>query len=272
MRNRIVVSQYYKQVDIRFDFISCVMRLVLVIAGMLLTIISIPMHSYLPSILSGMIHSFVTSMSVGNTNSVSMLRQMGYPSMHQVITVIQYLIMGMGVSGVGLMIFGLVAKKIPKAISVKLIADESLNELHIEGQSLGSKTPKNIPNPEHAKVMFDSVNDVLGKLETELKDMKSGYEDHKQNIENEKKKLEQRQREKLAKIISTGEVLIKEIMPDKFDERVRYYVELKNNNTGQLIDLSLLAEKFAKMKQKLDSADNNYTSSDFESMKRFLDE
>ena len=268
----LVVSQYYKQVDIRLDFIKCVMRFVLVIAGMLLTIISIPMHSYLPSVLSGMIHSFVTSMSVGNTNSVSMLRQMGYPSLHQVLFVIQYLIIGMGVAGVGLMIFGLVAKKSPKAISVKLVTDEPLKELHIGGQSIGSKTPKSAPNAEHAKVMFDSVNDVLGKLETELKDMKSGYEDHKQKIENEKKKLEQRQREKLAKIIATGEVLIKEITPDRFEERVQHYVELKNTDTGQPVDLSLLAEKYAKMKQKLDSTDKNYTPNDFESMKRFLDE
>ncbi|HZS74153.1 MAG TPA: hypothetical protein VFA69_06585, partial [Candidatus Nitrosotalea sp.] len=91
-------------------------------------------------------------------------------------------------------------------------------------------------------------------------------------IENEKKKLEQKQREKLAKIIATGEVLIKEITPDKFEERIEHYVELKNAETGQLVDLSLLAEKFAKMKKKMDSTDANYTPSEFESMKRFLDE
>ncbi len=102
--------------------------------------------------------------------------------------------------------------------------------------------------------------------------MKSGYEDHKQKIETEKKKLENRQREKLAKIIATGEVLIKEIPPDTFEERIKYYVELKNAETGQPVDLSLLAEKFAKMKQKMDSTDKNYTASEFESMKRFLDE
>lgn len=247
------------------------MKLVLVIAGMLLTLGSIPMHSYLPPVLSSATHSFVVSMSVGNTNSVSMLRQMGYPSMHQVLSVLQYLIIGMGVAGVGLMAFGFVAKKSPKTISVKLVADESLGELHIGERSLGSKT-KSAPNAEHAKVMLDSVNDVLGKLESELKDMKTGYEDHKQKIENEKKKLEQRQREQLAKIIATGEVLIKEITPDKFEERITHYVELKNAETGQLVDLSLLAEKFAKMKKKMDSADKNYTPSEFESMKRFLDE
>ncbi|MDR3781972.1 MAG: hypothetical protein P4K92_01490 [Candidatus Nitrosotalea sp.] len=248
------------------------MRLILVIAGMLLTIISIPMYSYLPPAMSGVIHSFVGSMSLGNVNSVSMLRQMGYPPMHQVLFVLQYLIIGMGVAGVGLSMFGLIAKKASKTISVKLVTDESFKELHIGGQSVGSKTMKSTPNAEHAKVMFDSVNDVLGKLETELKDMKTGYEDHKQKIENEKKKLEQRQREKLAKIIATGEVLIKEITPDRFEERIQHYVELKNAETGQSVDLSLLAEKFAKMKQKMDSTDKNYTPSDFESMKRFLDD
>ncbi len=129
------------------------MRLVLVIAGMLLTIISVPMHSYLPPVLSSMTHSFVSTMSVGNTNSVSMLRQMGYPSMHQVLFILQYMIIGMGVAGVGLMIFGVMAKKAPKAISIKLVTDEPLKELHIGGQSLGSKTTKNPPNPEQAKVM-----------------------------------------------------------------------------------------------------------------------
>lgn len=247
------------------------MRLVLVIAGMLLTIISIPLHSYLPPVLTNAMHSFISSMSIGNMNSVSMLRQMGYPSMHQVIFVLQYMIIGMGVAGAGLMLFGVMAKKAPKAISVKLVTDEPLKELHIGGQSLGSKATKSTPSPEQAKI-FDSVNDVLGKLEGELKDMKMGYEDHKQKIESEKKKLEQKQREKLAKIIATGEVLIKEITPDRFEERIEHYVELKNAETGQLVDLSLLAEKFAKMKKKMDSADANYTPSEFESMKRFLDE
>ena len=247
------------------------MRLVLVIAGMLLTIISIPLHSYLPPVLTNATHSFISSMSIGNMNSVSMLRQMGYPSMHQVIFVLQYMIIGMGVAGAGLMLFGVMAKKAPKAISVKLVTDEPLKELHIGGQSLGSKATKSTPSPEQAKI-FDSVNDVLGKLEGELKDMKMGYEDHKQKIESEKKKLEQRQREQLAKIIATGEVLIKEITPDRFEERIEHYVELKNAETGQLVDLSLLAEKFAKMKKKMDSTDANYTPSEFESMKRFLDE
>ncbi|MGI0073810.1 MAG: hypothetical protein ACREA3_08360 [Nitrosotalea sp.] len=179
----------------------------------------------------------------------------------------------MAVAGIGIAMFGLVAKNIPKSISVKLVTDEPFEELHIRGQSRGSKTMKGMPNTENDKVMFEAVNDVLGKLETELKDMKTGYEDHKQKIENEKKKLEQRQREQLAKIIATGEVLIKEITPDKLGERIKHYVELKNEETGQPVDLSLLAEKFAKMKKTMDSTDRSYiTPSEFENMKRFLDE
>lgn len=246
------------------------MRLILVITGIMLTIISVPMYAYLPHILSDMIHSFVASMTGGNIHSVSMLRQMGYPSLHQVLFIVQNLIIGMGIAGVGLMIFGIVAKKATKTISLKLVTDEPLRELHIGGRPLGSKMMKNVSDTKNVEI-FDSVNDVLGKLETELKDMKTGYEDHRQKIENEKKKLEQRQREQLAKIIATGEVLIKEIMPDKFEERIKHYVELKNIETGHPIDLSLLAEKFYTMKQKMDSTDKNYTTSEFESMKRFLD-
>lgn len=249
------------------------MRLILVITGIVLAMFSIPAYYYLPHILSDMIHSFVGSMSGGSINGASMLRQMGYPSMHQVLSILQYSLIGLEIAGVGLMMFGLVAKKAPKSISVKLVTDEPFAELHIGGQSRGSKTMKRAPNIEQDKVMFEAVNDVLGKLETELKDMKTGYEDHKQKIENEKKKLEQRQREQLAKIIATGEVLIKEIKPDRFEERIRYYVELKNEETGQPVDLSLLAEKFAKMKKTLDSTDKSYISPrEFENMKRFLDE
>jgi len=104
---------------------------------------------------------------------------------HQVLFIVQNLIIGTGIAGVGLLIFGLVAKKGTKTISLKLITDEPLKELHVGGSSsLGSKTMRNEPHTEKAKVIFDSVNDVLGKLETELKDMKTGYEDHKQKIEN----------------------------------------------------------------------------------------
>ena len=249
------------------------MRLALVVVGVFITMFSIPAYYLSPHFLYDAEHSFIGSMSGGNINTVSMLRQMGYPSMHQVIPILQYSLIGVGVVGIGMASFGFVAKKIPKSVSVKLVTDEPLEELHIVGPSRSSETMDSKLNTGSNKVMFEAVNDVLGKLETELKEMRTGYEDHKQKIENEKKKLEQREREQLAKIIATGEVLIKEITPDKFGERIKYYVGLKNEETGQHIDLSLLAQKFAKMKKTLDFTDKNYiTTSEFEKMKRFLDE
>ncbi len=249
-----------------------VMRIELVAVGIVLTIFSIPAYFYSPSYLSSVTHSFIGSMSGGNMNTASMLRQMGYPSMHQVISMLQYSLIGMAVAGIGIAMFGLVSKKIPKSIEVKLVTDDPIEELHVN-KSHGSKIARTSqPNPKNDPVMFEAVNDVLGKLESELKEMKTGYEDHKQKIETEKKKLEKREREQLAKIIATGEVLIKEIKPDQFGDRIKYYVELKNE-AGQPVDLSLLAEKFAKMKQSRDfTHDVDITPTDFKNMKRFLDE
>jgi len=49
-------------------------------------------------------------MSAGNVNSVSMLHQTGYSSMHQVLFIFQYTIIGLGVAGIEMMLFGFVAK------------------------------------------------------------------------------------------------------------------------------------------------------------------
>ena len=89
------VSHYYKQVDIRFGFIWYRMRFVPVTAGALLAIISIPAYYYSPSILTNTVHAFIGSLSNGNTiNAAGMLHQMGYPPLHQVILIFQYLLIG----------------------------------------------------------------------------------------------------------------------------------------------------------------------------------
>lgn len=249
------------------------MRLELVIIGIFLVLISIPSYYYAPHLLSVSVHSFVSSMSGGNMNSVSMLRQMGYPSLHEIMPIFQYSLVGLAVTGLGMMIFGLVAKKTPKSISVKLVTNEPFEELRIEAQPPGSKAKKGSRSDTgNEKAMVGDVNNVLTKLETELKEMKMGYEDHRQQIESEKMELERKEREQLAKIISAGEVLTKEITPDKFGDRVKYYVGLKNEETGKPIDLSLLAEKFEKMRKTMGSTGEIYTTpNEFENAKRFLD-
>jgi hypothetical protein len=205
-------------------------------------------------------------MSGGNMNSASMLHQMGYPSLHQVIPVVQYMIVGLAVAGIGIAMFGMVAKKVQKSVSVKLVTDE-VGELYLSKQSRGSAT-HNSQSSAKNDTTFQTTNDILSKLETELKEMKTIYQDHRHTIENEERRLEQKKREKLAKVIVAGEVITKEIPHDRFDERVRHYVEMTNKETGQLVDLSLLAEKFAKMKQTINLMEEKINPNDIENVKK----
>jgi len=234
------------------------MRLELVIIGIFLVMVSIPSYYYAPAYLTASVHTFIGSMSGGNMNSASILRQMGYPSLHQIMPIFQYSLVGLAVAGLGMTMFGVVAKKTPKFRSVKVVTSEPFGELRIESQSLDSVTKKE-PKPSTGNETVGVVNDVLTKLETELKEMKMGYEDHRQQIESERIELEQKERERLAKIISAGEVLTKEIAPDKFNDRVKHYVGLKNEVTGKPVDLSLLAAKFNKMQKTMGSNDEIFS-------------
>ncbi|HEU5221243.1 MAG TPA: hypothetical protein VFU58_04210 [Candidatus Nitrosotalea sp.] len=236
------------------------MRLELVIIGIFLVMVSIPSYYYAPAYLTASVHSFIGSMSGGNMNTASMLRQMGYPSLHEVMPIFQYSLVGLAVAGLGMMAFGMVAKKTPKFRSVKLVTSEPFEELRIDSQSFGSKTKKEPQsNTGNEKETTGAVTDVLTKLETELKQMKMGYEDHRQQIESDRIELEQKERERLAKIISAGEVMTKEIAPGRFNDRVQYYIELKNEITGKPVDLSLLAAKFNKMRKTMGSNDELFS-------------
>lgn len=249
------------------------MRFGWVIGGTALAIFSILAYYSSPTYITQAARNFVSSMTMGNSlNSVEMLHQMGYPHLSVVIAATQYLLIGTAWTGFGLLAYGLVAKKKSKPVVVKLVGEQTSNELQAS-PSVSSKTSKmSGPNQDEEQVASEVVTNVLTKLENQLNDIKKGYENHKQMIEAEKKTLEQKERERMAKIITTGEVLIKEITPDKFEERVRYYVGLKNEETGQPIDLSLLAEKFEKMKKIFDAkGSSDITSSEFDSFRRFLD-
>ena len=248
------------------------MRLGWVIGGAVLAILSIPAYYYSPAYISQSAHSFVVSMAGSNAaSSSSMLHQMGYPHLSVVISAIQYLLIGAVWTGIGLVAYGLAAKKKPKPMVVKLVGEQPPNEQDHGTPKENSKPPK-ATGPASEQAPSEVVNDVLTKLESQLTDIKKGYENHKQMIENEKRGLEQKERERMARIISTGEVLIKEITPDKFEERVRHYIGLKNEDTGQPIDLSLLAEKFEKMKKMFDSkGKNDLSPGEFDSFRRFLD-
>ncbi|MDE1762830.1 MAG: hypothetical protein KGH88_01115 [Thaumarchaeota archaeon] len=247
------------------------MRLWWTIGGTILVIFSIISYFYAPSFLSQTAHSFVASITGGNSlSSVTMLHQMGYPHLSVIISASQYLLIGLTLAGIGFVGFGLVAKKVSKPVILKVVADQSSDE---SGSHQKNTEMKNTETVQDGKqVSSEMVKDVLTKLETQLKDIKTGYENHRQTIEDEKKNLEQKERERMAKIITTGEVLIKEITPDRFEERVKHYIDLKNDETGHPIDLSLLAEKFEKMKETLGSkGKSDLTQNEYDSFRRFLD-
>lgn len=109
------------------------MRIAWVLTGLCLVLISIPGYLDTPSFMSQMIHSFTGSFtgSIPGTNGGSMLHQMGYPSRTVVIPLIQYSFIGLAIAGIGCTVFGAVAKKIPKQVTVKLVAEEEkVKEFH----------------------------------------------------------------------------------------------------------------------------------------------
>ena len=116
------------------------------IMGLLLTIISIPMYLYSPHFLSQVAHSFISSMSGGSTNTSGMLREMGYPSMSTVISMVQYTAIGLTFAGSGLIMFGTVAKPVPKKVKVKPVIEkeEKIEEIPVESHPMDKKLETNL--------------------------------------------------------------------------------------------------------------------------------
>ena len=125
------------------------MRIIPLLIGICLVIVSIPGYLDTPALMSQMIHSFMSSMtgtSIPGTSGGSMLKQMGYPSRTVVIPLIQYSFVGMGVAGIGFVAFGAMAKKVKKQFEVKLVAEEqkTVKEIHTEPQPKDEKLQTNL--------------------------------------------------------------------------------------------------------------------------------
>ena len=125
------------------------MRIKPLIIGLCLVLISVPGYLDTPALMSQMIHSFMSSMtgsSIPGTNGGSMLKQMGYPSRTVVIPLIQYSFVGLGVAGIGFVVFGVIAKKVKKQFEVKLVAEEqkTVKEIHTEPQPKDERLQTNL--------------------------------------------------------------------------------------------------------------------------------
>ena len=126
------------------------MRIIPLIIGLCLVLVSVPGYLDTPALMSQMIHSFMSSMtgpSIPGTHGGSMLKQMGYPSRTVIIPLIQYSFVGMGVVGVGFVAFGAIAKKVKKQFEVKLVAEEeqqTVKEISTKSQSKDEKIETNL--------------------------------------------------------------------------------------------------------------------------------
>ena len=66
--------------------------------------------------------------------------------MSAVIPIIQYSVIGMAAAGIGVVLFGFVAKKIPKKVVVKLVTEVSdkEKEVHIDSKPTDEKIQTNL--------------------------------------------------------------------------------------------------------------------------------
>ena len=105
------------------------MRIKLVISGLVFVLISIPGYLYTPTLMSQMLHSFMSSMTGSAfVTHGSILHQMGYPSRTVIIPLIQYSFLGLAIAGLGLMVFGGIAKKITSQVNVKQVTAKQVSE------------------------------------------------------------------------------------------------------------------------------------------------
>jgi len=131
------------------------MRIKHVIIGIFLILISVPGYLDTPNLVSQMIHSMMGAMTGGSipgAGSGSILKQMGYPSRSTVIPLIQYSFVGLAVAGFGFIVFGAVAKKIPKKVTVNLVTKnmeapekiEKVKEIHTSTQFVDERAQTNL--------------------------------------------------------------------------------------------------------------------------------
>ena len=103
------------------------MRIVLVITGIAIAVLSMIGYAYTPVAVSQVAHSMLGmagSSSSSPMSTSSMLHSMGYPSRSTIVPVMQYSFIGLEVAGMGLTMYGFVAKKPVK----KMVAKKNINK------------------------------------------------------------------------------------------------------------------------------------------------
>ena len=98
------------------------MRRILVIIGITIAVLSMIGYAYTPIAISQVAHSMLGmagSPSSSPMSTSAMLHSMGYPSRSTIIPAMQYSFIGLEVAGMGLTMYGFIAKKPVKKVTTK---------------------------------------------------------------------------------------------------------------------------------------------------------
>lgn len=135
------------------------MRIVLVIIGIAIAVFSMIGYAYTPTAISQVAHSMLGmagSSSSSPMSTSSMLHSMGYPSRSTIVPVMQYSFIGLEVAGMGLTMYGFIAKKPVK----KEITKKNTNkELEVE------ESPVNLrPTNENSLTNYSAIRRLQERL------------------------------------------------------------------------------------------------------------
>jgi hypothetical protein len=136
------------------------MRIVLVITGIAIALLSMIGYAYTPTAVSQVAHSMLGmagSSSSSPMSTSSMLHSMGYPSRSTIVPVMQYSFIGLEVAGMGLAMYGFIAKKPVK----KGIAKKNTNKEELEVE----ESPNNLrPTNENSLTNYSAIRRLQERL------------------------------------------------------------------------------------------------------------
>ena len=130
------------------------MRIRHVIIGLVLVLISVPGYLDTPTLMSQMVHYMMGSMmgsssgSIPGAGSGSILKQMGYPSRSTVVPLIQYSFVGLALTGLGFIVFGIIARKVSSQVTVNLVTDDGKGPEKVEDVREVKKTKEVHSSPQ----------------------------------------------------------------------------------------------------------------------------
>lgn len=122
----------------------------------------------------------------------------------------------------------------------------------------GAAKPKTTGAAGQKNISFEEFE----QLKKDFADLKSLRAKEQEDIKAREEKRLAKERENLANVIVDSEIMNKEIKEDEADKRLKYYIDLKDEDTKLPVDLKLLAAKAAKQIKTVGSSKVGKTIAD----------